>query len=301
MTREKKLFLIFLFNLSLMALEAAGGILSHSLALFSDAGHMLTDSVAVFLSWLAFHWSAKPATAKRTFGYHRLEILVTLINGFALLAISGYIFYEAFYRLFHPQEIKVSLLLIIAVIGLLGNLFALLVLRKESHENLNIKGAVFHILGDTLSSVGVILGGIIIALTGAKIVDSLVGILIGAVVLRGAISLIFESSEVLLESTPDDINIETLKSEIQKVSGVKDLHEIHIWTITSGKRAFSGHILMDNISTKESQTILCNVKELLSTKFNITHSTIEAECDKCEENNCEFSNHSPNNEQGDDI
>jgi cobalt-zinc-cadmium efflux system protein len=289
MTREKKLFLIFLFNLSLMALEGAGGIISRSLALFSDAGHMLTDSAAIFLSWLAFRFSAKPATKGKTFGYHRIEILVAFVNGVALLAVSGYIFFEAIHRFFHPQQIKVGLLLTIATIGLLGNLFALFILRSESRENLNLKGAFLHILGDTLSSVGVIAGGIIIAFTGANIVDSLVGILIGGIVLRGAVNLIIESSEVLLESTPRDIDIQTLKTKVEAIPGVKEFHDIHAWTITSQKRALSGHILVDNINTRESQKILCLIKDLLLKDFNITHTTIETECDKCSQNTCEFS------------
>jgi cobalt-zinc-cadmium efflux system protein len=164
MEREKKLLLILAFNLTLMVLEIAGGIISNSLALLSDAGHMLTDSLAIFLSYLAIHWSRRPADHRKTYGYHRAEILVALANGVALLLIAGYIFYEAVLRFFQPQEIKTGILLAIATIGLAGNLFGLFILKGESHENLNIRSAFFHILADTLSSVGVIVGGVIITL-----------------------------------------------------------------------------------------------------------------------------------------
>ena len=211
MEREKKLLLILAFNVTLMVLEIVGGIVSKSLALLSDAGHMLTDSLAVFLSYLAIHWSRRPADHRKTFGYHRAEILVALANGVALAAIAGYIFYEAVLRFFNPQEIKTGILLAIAAIGLAGNLFGLFILKGESHENLNVRSAFFHILADTLSSVGVILGGVIIWYTGWYLVDSLIGVLIGGIVLRGAVDLVMESGEILLEATPRDIDIAHLR------------------------------------------------------------------------------------------
>lgn len=281
MEREKKLLLILAFNVTLMVLEVAGGIVSRSLALLSDAGHMLTDSLAVFLSYLAIHWSRRPADHRKTFGYHRAEILVALANGVALAAIAGYIFYEAVLRFFHPQEIKTGILLAIATIGLAGNLFGLFILKGESHENLNVRSAFFHILADTLSSVGVIFGGVIIWYTGWYLVDSLIGMLIGGIVLRGAVDLVMESGEILLEATPRDIDIAHLQREVAQIPGVEDLHDIHIWTIGSGMRALSAHVLTDNISTRESQEIACRVRAVLGEKFNITHTTLEMECETC--------------------
>jgi cobalt-zinc-cadmium efflux system protein len=281
MEREKKLLLILAFNVTLMVLEVAGGIISNSLALLSDAGHMLTDSLAVFLSYLAIHWSRRPADHRKTFGYHRAEILVALANGVALVAIAGYIFYEAVLRFFNPQEIKTGILLVIATLGLAGNLFGLFILKGESHENLNVRSAFFHILADTLSSVGVIVGGIIIWLTGWYLVDSLIGVLIGGIVLRGAVDLVMESGEILLEATPRDIDIAHLRQEVAQIPGVGDLHDIHIWTIGSGMRALSAHVLTDNISTRESQEIACRVRTVLGEKFNITHTTLEMECETC--------------------
>ena len=281
MNREKKLLLILAFTLTLMVLEIVGGIISNSLALLSDAGHMLTDSLAVFLSYLAIHWSRRPADHRRTFGYHRVEILVALANGVALLLVAGYIFYEAVLRFFHPQEIKTGILLAIATIGLAGNLFGLFILKGESHDNLNVRSAFFHILADTLSSVGVIVGGAIIWLTGWYVVDSLIGMLIGGIVLRGAVDLVMESGEILLEATPRDIDIAQLRQEVGKIPGVEDLHDIHIWTIGSGRRALSAHVLTDNITTRESQEIACLIRAVLDEKYNITHTTLEMECETC--------------------
>ena len=274
-----------------MLAEIAGGILSNSLALLSDASHMFTDSLAILLSYLAIQWSKKPATAQKTFGYHRTEVLVALVNGITLFIIAGYIFYEAIHRLFYPLEIKTGIMLAVAAAGLAGNIVGMLLLRAEGPDNLNIRSAFFHLVGDSLSSIGVIAGGIIISFTGWSIVDSLIGILIGGIVLRGAIDLVFESGEVLLESTPRDIDLEKLRDEVAKIPGIKDFHEIHVWTITSGRRALSGHILIDNISARESQKIIGAARELLSGKFNITHTTLEVECDSCLDNSCIFGNH----------
>ncbi len=293
MTREKKLLLIFLFNSSLMLLEFGGGIYSRSLALLSDAGHMLTDSFAVFLSYIAVQWSARPATAKKTFGYHRIEILVALINGLALLAISGYIFYEAANRFFHPEPIKTGVLLVIATIGLIGNIAGAVLIKHEGEHSLNIRSTFLHLVSDALSSVGVIIGGVIIVFTGWTVVDSLIGILIGGIVLRGAVSLVLESSEVLLESTPSDIDMELVKQEIEAIEGVHEVHDVHIWTITSGRRALSGHVLIGNITTREGQAILCQIRTLLAEKFHITHTTLETECDVCDKNVCEFVHNKP--------
>ena len=288
MEREKKLLFILAFNLCLMGLEVVGGLISNSLALLSDAGHMLTDSLAIFLSYLAIHWGRRPANHRKTFGYHRIEILIALTNGIFLLLIAGYIFYEAVQRFLSPQEVRTGILLVVAAIGLAGNLFGLFILRGESHDNLNIRSAFFHILADTLSSVGVVAGGIIIALTGWNVVDSLIGIMIGGIVLRGALGLIMESGEVLMEATPRDVDMEQLRKDVGELPGVKDFHDIHVWTIGSGRRALSGHLLTDNISTQESQRMICAAREMLTERYGITHTTLEVECESCLDTVCEY-------------
>lgn len=267
MTREKKLLLILLFNLLLMALEVGGGIFSRSLALLSDAGHMLTDSFAVAMGLAAMYIARKPADSIKSFGYHRAEIIASLINGLLLLLISGYIFFEAVHRFFNPVAIKTGILILIASIGLAGNLMGMLLLKAESHANLNMRGVFFHIMGDTLSSVGVILGGVVIAFTGWNIVDPLIGLLIGGIVLRSAFDLIVESAEVLLEATPRDINPEQVKAALEKLPGIKGFHEIHIWALSSEKRAVSGHLLIDNITIRQGQTILSEARKVLLEKI----------------------------------
>jgi cobalt-zinc-cadmium efflux system protein len=268
-----------------------GGLISNSLALLSDAGHMLTDSLAIFLSYLAIHWGRRPANHRKTFGYHRAEILVALTNGVFLLLIAGYIFYEAVQRLLSPPEIKTGILIVIATIGLAGNLFGLFILRGESHDNLNVRSAFFHILADTLSSVGVVIGGVIIALTGWNIIDSLIGIMIGGIVLRGALGLVIESGEVLMEAAPRDIDLDRLKRDVKTIAGVRDFHDIHVWTIGSGRRALSGHLHTDNISTQESQRIICAAREIMAKSYGITHTTLEVECESCLDTVCEYGPH----------
>ena len=281
MSKENKLLLIFSFTFLLMALEVAGGLWSGSLALLSDAGHMFTDSLAVLLSFIALHWSKKEPTGSKTFGYHRLEIIIALVNGLLLLAVSIYIFYEAIHRFIHPTLIKPNIMLVIAAIGLIGNIAGMLILNTESRENLNVRSVFFHLFGDLLSSVGVILGGLIILFTGWTLVDSLLGLMIGGVVLRSTINLIFESGEILLEAAPRDINIDKMRSKIEAISGVKEFHEVHVWSITSGRRALSAHVLTENVTVRDSQIILQAVRDTLSREFNVKHSTLEVECDEC--------------------
>lgn len=290
MERSRKLLLILIFNLALMLLEFFGGILSGSLALISDAGHMLTDSLSIFLSWLAFAWSARPATERRTFGYHRLEIIVSLVNGISLIGLSGYIFYEAAHRFFNPQPIQTGMLLAIAAAGLIGNVIGLAMLHGESGKSLNVRGAFLHILGDTISSVGVIAGGVIILFTGWTMVDAMISVVIAGIMLRSAVGLTFESGEILLEAVPRDIDLAELEKAARGVPGVRDMHDIHVWTITSGRRALSAHLLVGDMRTRESQRIVTEVREMLERKFNITHTTLETECDACGGDACAYNN-----------
>ena len=282
MTKENKLLIIFGFTFFLMALEVFGGLWSRSLALLSDAGHMFTDSLALLLSFIALHWSKKEPTESKTFGYHRLEIIIALVNGLILLGVSVYIFYEAIHRFIHPAVIKPDIMLAIAVIGLIGNIVGMLILNSERGDNLNVRSVFLHILGDTLSSVGVILGGLIILFTGWALVDSLLGLMIGGVVLRSTINLIFESGEILLEAAPRDINIDLLRTKVESIPGVREFHEIHVWSITSGRRALSAHVLLENVSVRDSQKTLAVVRDMLTRQFNIRHATLEVECDECE-------------------
>ncbi|MBE9523301.1 MAG: cation transporter, partial [Proteobacteria bacterium] len=231
---QRSLLIVLSITAVVMIAEIIGGILSNSLALLSDAGHMLTDILALGLTIVAMKFAQKPPTASKTFGFYRLEILAAFFNGILLLFISFYIFYEAYHRLVHPEEIKGLFMLVVAAIGLLANVVGIVILRKFALKNLNVKSAFFHMVGDTISSVGVIVGGLVILYTGWYIVDSLIGIFIGMLILRGAYSLVRESIDIFLEATPKDINVDKMLDDLHKIEGVKEIHHLHLWTITSG-------------------------------------------------------------------
>ncbi|OEU63634.1 MAG: hypothetical protein BA867_07290 [Desulfobacterales bacterium S5133MH16] len=264
-----------------MIAEIIGGLLANSLALLSDAGHMLTDILALGLSLTAMKFARKPPTPSKTFGFYRLEILAAFFNGMLLFFISFYIFYEAYHRLVQPEEIKGLVMLVVACIGLLANGVGILLLRKSAHTSLNVKSAFFHIVGDTISSGGVIVGGLLILYTGWYLVDPLISIFIGILILRGAYALIMESIDIFLEATPKDINVEEMLDELRKIQGVKDVHHLHLWTITSGINAMSAHVLIDDLLISSSAYILKEIKSLLRNKYRIEHSTIQFESKAC--------------------
>lgn len=280
---KQGLIIAFVITFVIMIAEIIGGVVSNSLALLSDAGHMFTDAFALGLSLWAIKMAQKPATHHKTFGYHRLEILAALANGILLILISIWIFYEAYQRFFNPPEIKSGLMLVVAIIGLIGNFIGLTILQKSSQNNLNVRGALLHMLGDTLSSVGVIIGGVFIAFTGWKMIDPIVSILINGFIIHSAFQLIFESGEVLLEAVPRGLVLPEVVAEVKKVPGVRDLHDLHIWTITSGLHALSGHILIDDQQISAGTAILQEVEEVLEHKFGITHTTLQLEHEACGE------------------
>ena len=283
---NKKAIALALFNtLVIMAVEFAGGILSGSLALISDAGHMLTDAGSLLLSLLAAQFSRRPSTERRTFGLYRLEILAALFNGAVLIVLAIFIIYEAVQRIYHPEPIKGALMMAVAVIGLVSNLLSAYWLADKREKNLNIKGAFLHVIWDAVSSVGVIAAGLIIMFTGFTIVDPLVSFVISIFVLKGGWGLLRESVDILLESTPSDINIDKVKRSIKEnAKEIKDVHDIHVWTITSGIRALSAHLLIEDAKVSKCADIAGKTKEMLERKYDITHATLEFECKSCEEN-----------------
>jgi cobalt-zinc-cadmium efflux system protein len=279
---KRDLLIALSITVIMMVVEVIGGILSNSLALLSDAGHMFTDNLALLLSFFAMTFAAMPATDRRTFGFYRLEILAALVNGIVLVLVSLYIVYEAYLRIIHPQPEAGTLMLIVAMIGLVANVIGAFVLMKHSHASLNIRGAYLHILGDALSSVGVVIGGVIILYTGWYLIDPLLSILISLVIVYGAWALVKESVSILLESVPSHINIETISAEIQKIAGVREAYHIHVWTITSGVYAMSGHVLIEDQLVSGSKDVLERIRALLADRFKIEHSTIQLECDRCD-------------------
>jgi cobalt-zinc-cadmium efflux system protein len=262
--------------------EVVGGILSNSLALLGDAGHMLIDALALGLSLFAMTIARKPATLTRTYGYHRVEILAALANGITIGLVSVYIFYEAYQRFLAPPTVKTPLMLLVAIIGLIANLVMLLLLRRASHGSLNVKSAFWHVFGDTISSVGVIIAGVIISITGWGIIDPIIASLIGCIILWGAVRLVRESVDILSEAVPKHIQLDEVVEAIKNVPGVTEVHDVHIWTITSGVNAFSAHLLIEDRMVSQSSEIVNAVNRILSQRFDLSHSTLQLECEKCE-------------------
>lgn len=268
---------VFLTSAVLIA-EVIGGLLTNSLALISDAAHVFADVFALALSWVALHLSTLPPSNNKTYGYHRAEVFAAFINGVSLIVIAGWIFYSAIKRLSEPEPVKSLQMLIIAIIGLFINLIVALILISHSHDNLNVKSAFFHVLGDAISSAGVIIGGIIMKLTNWFLIDPILSFGIGAIILSGASKITRDAIHILLEGTPANINIDDVSNEIKKLNFIKDVHDLHIWSIKSDYTALSAHILVDAQSIKTIQNALSAINKLLKDKFNISHTTIQFEC-----------------------
>ena len=267
--------------LSVMVAEILGGIYSGSLALLGDAGHMLVDALALGLSLFAMTVARRPATAAKTFGYHRFEILAALANGTILVLVSAYIFYEAYQRFMEPSPIKTPLMLAIATIGLFANLGGVILLKKASQRSLNVKAAFWHIMGDTISSVGVIIAGIVILFTGWYVADAIVAVVIGVIILVGAVMIVRDSADILLEAVPKHIDTARVIDAIRNVPGVNEVHDIHIWTITSDIYALSAHLVIDDQMVSKGVDIVRVVRQELAQRFNISHTTLQLECESC--------------------
>jgi len=280
-TSYRRLKITLIIVLSIMVAEVIGGIFSGSLALLGDAGHMFVDALALGLSLFAMALARRPATATKTFGYHRVEILAALANGTILVLVSVYIFYEAYQRFLETPAVKTPLMLVVAIAGLFANLGGVILLNKASHHSLNVKAAFWHIMGDTISSVGVIIAGIIILLTGWYLADTIVATLIGGIILWGAGRIVSESADILLEAVPKHIDTTEVIDSIKKIPGVNEVHDIHIWTITSNIYALSAHLVIDDQMVSKSVDILRTARHELAQRFNINHTTLQPECETC--------------------
>jgi cobalt-zinc-cadmium efflux system protein len=282
--KEKKALIIVLgLTFSFMIVEAVAGFYTGSLALLSDAGHMLTDVFAVSLAFFAIWFKEKPPTPTKTFGFYRAEILAAFFNSLLLFAISAGILIEAYKRLLTPHEVKSVEMTIVAVVGLLINLTSAYVLFKYQSGNLNIKGALYHVISDALGSVGAIVAGIIMITTKWYYADSLISILVSILIIRGAWVLFKESSHILLEGTPKGIDLDLVKTCICSKENVISVHDLHVWTLTQGFEALSAHVVVQDMDNSEN--ILSDLKKELSEKFKISHVTLQLEIDECDETN----------------
>ena len=278
---QRPLLIALVITVTVMVAEFVGGLMANSLALLSDATHMLADVVALLLGIVAFQFSAKPPTKKSTFGFYRLEIFAAQINGGILLFLSFFIFYAAYQRLLHPEPIKGVLMLVVACVGLVANIAGALVLHQSSRENLNVRAAFLHIVGDLISSIGVIVGGVIISLTGWFAVDPILSLMIGVIILKGAYGVVKETAGILLEAVPKHINLDKLIREVEAIEGVKSFHDVHAWTIASGLYALSGHVQIKDQRVSESAEIMEKIRGYLAQHYHIEHTTIQFECDAC--------------------
>lgn len=272
-SNRRRLTAVLLLTFAYMLAEAIGGFLTNSLALLSDAGHMLADVASLVLALLALWFSARPATAKKTYGYYRMEILAALANGSALVVISLLISYEAFQRIKSPEEVRGFEVTLIAIGGLVVNVVSAFVLHSASEQNLNMRGAFLHVMGDALGSVGAIVAGVVIWQWGWALADPLMSIVICLLIMYSSWQLIRESVNILLEGTPSHINIRAVAATMQQVSGVIDVHDLHVWTINSGMEALSAHVTIEpGVSHRAALEAL---QERLRAEFNIGHVTIQ--------------------------
>ncbi len=278
--RNKKTLLIsFLIITVYMVVEAIGGFLTNSLALIADAGHMLSDSISLGIGFLAFTIGEKAADQAKTYGYKRFEILAAVFNGVTLVLISLYIFYEAYHRFSDPPEVATTGMLIIAIIGLLVNILVAWILTRggDTKDNLNLRAAFLHVLSDLLGSVGAITAALLIIFFGWAWADPLASVVVAILVLISGWRVTKEAIHVLMEGTPTDVSIDRITDTIEKIPGVNNIHDLHVWSITSGKNALSGHVVIENgLSFEESQLILREI-EAAMIKQQITHITIQLE------------------------
>ncbi|NTK59185.1 cation transporter [Enterococcus faecium] len=273
---SKKLFGVVVLNAVITLSEFIGGVASGSLSLVSDAFHNLSDTLAIIFSYGAQKMAQKEANERHTYGYQRLEILSAFINSFILIILSLFLAVEAFKRFNSPEKINSHLMLIVAVIGLLANLFSTLLLRQEADENLNIKSSYLHLLSDTLSSISVIIGAVLIRFFGIYWIDPVITLIISIYILLEAIIVIKKAAAILIQSAPT-IDYEKMEQEIKAIEGVKDVHHVHIWQYSEKIIIFDGHIDFEDQLLSEIEKAYPRITSLLKLKYGITHVTTQAE------------------------
>lgn len=272
---KKALLTVFILTSLYMVLEAVGGWMTNSLALLADAGHMFTDAAALGLSFAAMWLASRPPTPTKSFGYYRFEILATLVNGVSLIIVAGGIFWEAFKRLGSAPEVDSLPMLYIATGGLLINLVGAYILSRSSHESLNVKGALAHVIGDALGSVAAIVAGLLMWRFGWYLADPIVSALVGVLILRSAWGLVTMSVDILVQATPLHIDPSKVEALILDCPEVLSVHDLHIWTVTSGMFSLTCHVVVEKV--ERSQDVLCRLRERLHEQFHIDHATIQVE------------------------
>ena len=264
-----------------VVIQFIAGLTAGSLALLSDAGHNLTDALALGLAMFGVYLQAKPADESRTFGYHRGGVLAAFVNALSLIVLSVYLFYEAYHRLLSPQQVHENTMISVAALGIVLNVAILLGLRRHDHD-LNVRAASVHMLGDALGSVAIIIGAIVIKYTGWLAIDPILSILIGGLIIWTAVDIVRESLNILLEGLPRGIQLRNVIDAMRNVPGVLDVHDVHIWTLGSSVHALSCHALIEDAPPSESDRILKAINGMLGDRFSIHHTTIQFEHKSCE-------------------
>ncbi|MCQ6268016.1 cation diffusion facilitator family transporter [Fictibacillus sp. WQ 8-8] len=274
---KKTLWITLLLTLFFTIVEVIGGLISNSLALLSDSAHMVSDVLALSLSMLAIYLATRQPNAKFTFGFLRFEIIASFLNGLALAIIAIGIFIEGIKRFIKPETIDFKLMLIIAVIGFTVNLVLTIVLSRsmKEEENLNVKSALWHFIGDLLSSIGVIISAILIKFTDLYFFDPLISLIIGGIIFTGGYKIIKESYMILMESVPEGLDLEAIRADIYQVEGVEDVHELHLWTVTSDHHSLTAHVFInENI---QPFCVILAINEMLKDKYKLKHTTVQIE------------------------
>jgi len=275
---EKNLLVATFLNLVIAIVEFAGGILSGSLALFSDALHNLSDAFATFIAYMAILIGKREANPKRTFGYKRIEILAALINAVILIVISAFLLKEAWHRWINPEPINSLIMLVVAMIGLLANVYALVILKKDAGKSINVKAAYIHLIGDSLSSVVVIIGGVLIALFDIYWIDPLITLFISLYIIRSGYMILKEAVNILMQSAPDHLDLEAIKNQVELIPEVLNIHHMHAWMLTDREIHMEAHVeLNTDLSLSQVKTIQHDIELLLKKSYKVRHVTLQFE------------------------
>lgn len=272
---RQRLKLALILTASYCLVEFVGGLLTHSLALLSDAGHMLSDVSAMGLSLFAAYIATLPVTSQKTFGYYRAEILAAFLNGLALWLVAGVIFREAYYRFFSPFEVHGHGMILIASVGLGVNLITAWMLHEAHHSNLNIHGVFLHVLSDALGSVGAIVAGVLILWTGWNWIDPVTSVVIGVLILVSSFGIVRESVDILMQATPRHLDLAEIQTTLETIPGVAQVHDLHVWTLTSGLFTLTAHIVVNGAS--DHHALLDSIEQTIQQRFGIDHTTIQLE------------------------
>ena len=278
----KRLALSLVLTLAFVVVETLAGIFSNSLALLTDAAHNFTDVIALGLSWYALRISSQPAHAGKTYGYHRVGILVALVNSTTLILISMGIFYEAYHRFLTPPVVDAPILIGVAAVAFIINALTAWLVHNGSDNDLNLRSTFVHLMGDVLSTIGAVIAGIVILFTNWNWLDPLVSVLIGALILWNAWKILRQTIHILLESTPENVDMKDMVNDLLNIKGVRGVHDLHVWSINENLRVLSAHVMTADIPVSAGIAIQRDVNEILFHKYNIQHATLQLECEGCD-------------------